>query len=551
MSKLVLGPMLRYVDENSATIWVETDRACRVSVLDAAEDTFCVGGHHYAIVAVTGLQPGSSVPYTVELDGQQVWPPAHSAWPPSLIRTTDPTTPLRLAFGSCRTGGPLNDDDSGVDALHALAERMRGQSPDQWPDACLMIGDQVYADDNISPATREFIASHRAEDEGAGHEVGNFAEYTRLYEESWTPEPIRWLLSTLPSMMIFDDHDVRDDWNTSHTWRQQMQATSWWTERITAGLMSYWIYQHLGNLSPTELAASPLLAEVRAAADAEKVLARFAEQADAAADGAPGVQWSYRRDFGRTRLVVLDSRCNRVVDGRQRLMVSDREWAWFCDQLDGDLDHLLIGTSLPYLLPPGIHALEAWDEGISAGRWGRLGARVGEKIRQAADLEHWAAFGESFGRMADVLAEVGSGTRGSAPATITFLSGDVHFAYVAQATLPHRPQVTSRVVQAVCSPLRNPLPLPARLAERLASSGIAWGIGRVMAGSVGSTPDLSWRVTHGPAFGNEIAGLVLDGRTFTMTVESAVGSDTGKPALRHAFSAHFPPPPVQVPGSAS
>ncbi len=50
--------------------------------------------------------------------------------------------------------------------------------------------------------------------------------------------------------MIFDDHDIRDDWNTSDTWRRQMDDQPWWRNRIRAGLASYWVYQHLGNLSP-------------------------------------------------------------------------------------------------------------------------------------------------------------------------------------------------------------------------------------------------------------------------------------------------------------
>ena len=31
--QLVLGPLLRYVGETAATIWVETDRACQVEIL--------------------------------------------------------------------------------------------------------------------------------------------------------------------------------------------------------------------------------------------------------------------------------------------------------------------------------------------------------------------------------------------------------------------------------------------------------------------------------------------------------------------------------------
>ena len=57
MNDLVLGPMLRFVDETSATIWVETEQPGRVRVLDASSDTFSIEGRHYALVIVDGLVP--------------------------------------------------------------------------------------------------------------------------------------------------------------------------------------------------------------------------------------------------------------------------------------------------------------------------------------------------------------------------------------------------------------------------------------------------------------------------------------------------------------
>ena len=48
-----------------------------------------------------------------------------------------------------------------------------------------------------------------------GETIADFEEYTRLYRESWSEPHIRWLLSTVPTAMIFDDHDIIDDWNTS------------------------------------------------------------------------------------------------------------------------------------------------------------------------------------------------------------------------------------------------------------------------------------------------------------------------------------------------
>src|SRR3984885_1656624 len=66
---LVLGPMLRYVSETEATIWVETDRECQVEVLGRGVPTFEVAGHHYGLVVVDGLAPGSEHEYQVALDG--------------------------------------------------------------------------------------------------------------------------------------------------------------------------------------------------------------------------------------------------------------------------------------------------------------------------------------------------------------------------------------------------------------------------------------------------------------------------------------------------
>ena len=100
--RLVLGPLLRYVGETEATIWVQTDRACQAEILGHQARTFEGSGHHYALVVVSGLRPGAEYAYRVTLDGAVRWPEPDSAFPPSALRTLDPGRPLRLVFGSCR-----------------------------------------------------------------------------------------------------------------------------------------------------------------------------------------------------------------------------------------------------------------------------------------------------------------------------------------------------------------------------------------------------------------------------------------------------------------
>ncbi len=94
--------MLRYVSETEATIWVETDRECLVEVLGRDAPTFEVAGHHYGLVVLDGLAPGSEHEYQVALDGTVRWPLPDGYFPPSVLRTLGQDRPVRLAFGSCR-----------------------------------------------------------------------------------------------------------------------------------------------------------------------------------------------------------------------------------------------------------------------------------------------------------------------------------------------------------------------------------------------------------------------------------------------------------------
>ena len=94
----------------------------------------------------------------------------------------------------------------------------------------LLLGDQVYADDpsdEIVARLREAHAPNAQRDPDVRDEIQNFEEYTWLYHEAWTPAAVRWLLSTVPSGMLLDDHDLRDDWNTSISWRRWATAQAW------------------------------------------------------------------------------------------------------------------------------------------------------------------------------------------------------------------------------------------------------------------------------------------------------------------------------------
>jgi len=315
-----------------------------------------------------------------------------------------------------------------------------------------------------------------------------------------------------------------------------MAELPWWRERIVGALTSYWVYQHLGNLGPTELARDELYQRIRSGrGDGEPLLRAFAEAADAEADGAKGARWSYRRDFGPVRLLVIDSRCGRILDGR-RSMIGQGELDWITEQVTGDYRHLLIGTSLPWLLAPALHDIEAWNETLCAGRRGRLIARASEKLRRAADLEHWAAFGASFKTLTALIGAIGRGEYAdggdaSAPDTVCVLSGDVHHAYIAAASLPGGTR--SAVYQLTCSPLHNRVPPAMKLAFRAGWSTAAERTVRALIGTIARIPrpSVRWHRTAGPLFGNDVMSLTLDGPRAHIRLEQA-GPRGDRPGLR-------------------
>ena len=546
-SELVLGPLLRYVSDTEATVWVETSEACEVEILGRREPTFRVEGHHYALVCIEGLEPATSYEYEVKLDGEVHWPEPGSDLPPSAIRTVDAEKDLDICFGSCRVAvpheapftEPKDETEIGheVDALWVLATQMAEGARDDWPELLFLLGDQVYVDEG-SPKTRKRIRERRGTETQPYDEVTDFEEYTWLYQESWEDPLIRWLFSCVSVSMLWDDHDMSDDWNISRDWLLEMQQKSWWHRRVVGCIASYWIYQHIGNLSPRELGENEIYQRMRGNQKGEEELFAWAHRIQTMGDG---TRWSYCRDFGRTRAIFIDARAARVLEEDRRAIVDDEEWEWIVEHTEGDFDHLLICTTIPWLLSPAFNRLEAWNEAVADGNWGKLPAWAAEKVRRELDFDHWAAFRESFHKLSDLLHEVASGKRGMKPASVVVLSGDVHHAYLCEVAYPKSANGGSAdrapVYQAVCSPYRNPLDEKERRVVR-------WGFRRpftivaqlLARAAKADDPGIRWRTLEGPCFDNQVATLEIEGRNALLRLDKTVPGEDGKEALEESFS---------------
>ena len=141
--------------------------------------------------------------------------------------------------------------------------------------------------------------------------------------------------------------------------------------------------------------------------DGWEVLREVAEDERRLRDGA---RWSYCRDFGGTRLIVLDSRCGRVLEEGRRSILDDAEWEWLERHLEGDFDHLLIATSDPVVLAPGAPSRRALGRGDRRRGLGPAAARSwGSGFAAPPTSTTGPRSATSFERLMGLLARAGGG----------------------------------------------------------------------------------------------------------------------------------------------
>ena len=389
MAQLVLGPLLRYVSENEATVWVETDAACEVAVLDHAARTFQVEAHHYALVKIEGLSPGTATEYEVSLDGERVWPPPEHDFPRARSARSPRTDLCAIAFGSCRVAYPQRPPYSLPKDEHPRAARWTRST--RSPGACgasrprpgrtsmLLLGDQVYADE-VSPEAREFIRD-AARPRRAARRRGRRLRGVR-------PSLPRGLGATPRGALAALDRVERDDLRRPRRARRLEHVATpgsrrcarkpWWDERIVGAL--HVVLDLPAHRQPRAAAPRATTRCTTACAlrreDAGPMLREFAARPTARSTG---TRWSYCRDLGGTRLV--DDGLARGPRARARPARHARRRRVGVDRGARDAATSTTCCSAPRcrcLLAPAMHYLEAWNEAVCEGAWGEPAAGSGE-----------------------------------------------------------------------------------------------------------------------------------------------------------------------------
>jgi hypothetical protein len=115
---------------------------------------------------------------------------------------------------------------------------------------------------------------------------------------------------------------------------------------------------------------------------------------------------------------------------------------------------------------------------------------------------------------------------------VAVISGDIHFSYVARLDVQGG---RSRVHQVVSSPIRNSLARRDRRVLRFTMSRFGKAVGDLLMRSARRWVPVTWRLTHGPEFANEMGLLRIDGRRLELVVERARNDDDGTHVLEESI----------------
>ncbi|MCG7549996.1 metallophosphatase [Pseudoalteromonas sp. Of7M-16] len=258
------------------------------------------------------------------------------------------------------------------------------------------------------------------------------AESRALTDYIATLPKVERLMANISTLMMFDDHDVTDDWNLTPRWEQNV-ANSFVSKRIiNNGLIAYWLFQGLGN--DAQSVSGDLLPgflksfqnDVWQFDKFDRAINRFG-------------QWHYCLDT-TPKVVVIDTRTHRWrseqdFDEPSGLM----DWESLMDLQDVLIHHesVLLVSPAPVF---GVKIIETIQAIFNT---------CGEPL--AVDVENWMAHEGAARKLIDIF------KREDTPKETIILSGDVHysFCFSVQARFGRH---HNRIWQLTASGIKNEFP---------------------------------------------------------------------------------------------
>lgn len=243
---------------------------------------------------------------------------------------------------------------------------------------------------------------------------------------------VRRALAHIPTYMIFDDHDVTDDWNLTRGWEQEVYGNPLSKRMIGNALIGYLLCQGWGN-APKKVA--PLIAKVQKSMG-ESGLNSHDEIIDELLDFD---QWHYRLDT-TPPIEVLDTRTQRWRSESNMNKPSGlMDWEALCD-----FQHSIIGKESVIVVSAapiyGVKVIEAIQKVFTF---------FGKAL--TVDAENWMAHKGTANVILNIFRHY------KTPPDFIILSGDVHYSFVYDVRLRFR-RNSPHITQFTCSGLKNAFP---------------------------------------------------------------------------------------------
>ncbi|MEI5638738.1 MULTISPECIES: alkaline phosphatase D family protein [unclassified Pseudoalteromonas] len=240
------------------------------------------------------------------------------------------------------------------------------------------------------------------------------------------------LCANVPVLMMFDDHDVTDDWNLTAKWEQAIANHKVSTRIISNGLISYWLFQGMGN---DALAATGELKQGfrNSLQDNRWAFTAFDKQVRRFG------QWHYCLDTF-PKVVVLDTRTHRWRNEQDFNEPSGlMDWEMLMELQETLIDHsaVLMVSPAPVF---GVKAIETIQAVFNA---------CGDPL--VVDVENWMAHEGAAKKLIEIF------KRADTPKETIILSGDVHysFCFSVQARFGRH---DNRIWQLTASGIKNEFP---------------------------------------------------------------------------------------------
>ncbi|QQX80741.1 alkaline phosphatase family protein [Shewanella sp. KX20019] len=258
-------------------------------------------------------------------------------------------------------------------------------------------------------------------------------EWTHLLEFKSGLQQVRRLFAHIPTYMIFDDHDITDDWNLTARWELAAYNHPFSKRIIGNALIAYTLFQGLGN------APSKFDTDVRPQLDA-----LFQSPDSAAQDTLINTllsfeHWHYSLDTS-PKLIVLDTRTRRWRSesnlGKPSGLMDWEALMEFQAELVNQPNVIIVSAAPMY----GVKLIETVQ---------RMATLCGASL--LVDAENWMAHPGTANTLLSIF------QHRKTPEQFVILSGDVHYSFAYDISIRFR-DAGPAIYQITCSGIKNQFP---------------------------------------------------------------------------------------------